>query len=48
MRRRRLLVLLVLAAAFAALVIASSMGSQGSGTHSMPDGQTMDDGAMPR
>ena len=48
MRHRRLLVLVILAAAFAALVIASSVGSQGSGTHSMPDGQTMEDGAMPR
>lgn len=48
MRHPRLLVLLALAAAFAALVIASSMGSQGSGTHSMPDGRTMQDGAMPR
>ena len=48
MGRRRLLVLLAIVTAFAGIVIASSMGSQGSGTHSMPDGQTMDDGAMPR
>ena len=48
MKPRRLLVLLVIVAAFAGIVIASSMGSQGSGAHSMPDGQTMEDGAMPR
>lgn len=50
MRHRRLLVLIAIAiaAAFAGIVIASSMGSQGSGTHSMPGGQTMQDGSMPR
>lgn len=48
MRHLRLLVLIAIAAVFAGIVIASSMDSPGSGAHSMPGGQTMQDGAMPR
>ena len=41
-----ILVVLVVVA-FVAVVIASSLGQSGSGTHVMPNGQTMDSSAMP-
>jgi hypothetical protein len=42
MSNRRFLVLALVITAFAALVIATSMGGGASGSHAMPDGQTMD------
>lgn len=47
MSNRRFIVLALVITAFAALVIATSMGGGMSGSHAMPDGQSMDDGDMP-
>ena len=41
MSNRRFVVLAVVITAFAALVIATSMGGGSTGTHSMPNGETM-------
>ena len=48
-RRRRLIIALgvLLALAFGGAVIADSMDGSGGGAHAMPDGSTMQDGAMP-
>ena len=47
MRRPALIATVLVIAAFVGLVIASSIGGTG-GTHSMPDGQTMQDADMAR
>jgi hypothetical protein len=48
MPSRRILTLVAVAAVFVGLVVATSMGGGGGGTHAMPDGRTMQGDAMDR